>query len=450
MASPGSLAAPLAQRGSSDLQVVTGLLLVTVSCCLLLYLFPYRATALVSLALMFAISLWRWDLALAFQINGFMLVAFTWSHIGITGLGLVAPSLIVGAGLAFYMLQNRPLFTRSSLYLGILILLPLMTFSLLYSADQSYGMRRVVQYAVINLVSFSVVFLTSDLQLLRRLLKAILGFGLIIAAIALADQLFFSGSSGARYELFGVNPIWFGRGIGLTVVVLLALSSAAEHPLRHLMRWLLLIPLFYVLVSAGSRGPLFSCGITVVVYLWWQLAHRSLALKLGAIALLGAAALLLIGQFADTAIATRISTVQASGRDISALYRIAAAGLALELFARNIWLGVGAGGFNAFHFIKYPHNLILEFMCEYGLLGLTLLLVLATATVRLIRRAARLVKLVPEAKPIYRAFVLILLYAFLNAQFSGALTGNNWLWLGMGGLLALTAILEHKSPPTRG
>lgn len=427
-----------------DFRLLVTLTLLTVSLCGLLYVAPHPTIAVASILALFALSLWRWELVIAFRVSGVVLIGFSLTHLGVAGLTVPLLFVIATLGLAAQMIFEPRVYTRSFLYRGVLLFGLLIALSLIYSADQAYGLRRLGEYTLVNLLIFSVVFIAPNQRALRRLLYAICGFGLAVAFVSLIDLWIFTDSAGIRYGLLYGNPIWYGRSIGLTMILLLALTPEGEHPLRQLVRWLLLLPLLFLLAEAGSRGPIVATGISFSLYLWWRLKSKRLSVRLSILALALLGAFLVSSLFSESAIVARVSRLESGGIDYSSLHRLTAYGLAIELFLKHPLLGIGAGGFSAFHFVRYPHNLFLEVACEYGLVGLTLLGALITATVRLTRRVSRMVKRVPAALPLYRSLVLILVFAFVNAQVSGSITGNNWLWIGAGGLLALAATLEHQ------
>jgi O-antigen ligase len=58
--------------------------------------------------------------------------------------------------------------------------------------------------------------------------------------------------------------------------------------------------------------------------------------------------------------------------DTSALERLNNYHLATQLFLQHPYLGIGIGGFNYSTGIIYVHNIFLEILCEFGIVGLIL------------------------------------------------------------------------------
>ena len=90
----------------------------------------------------------------------------------------------------------------------------------------------------------------------------------------------------------------------------------------------------------------------------------------------------------------------------------------LELALKNIWFGNGIGSFgilflNADEYY-YPHNLLLEFYIEYGIIGVLLFML----PVLLILRKSSL-----------NYITIATAFYFINSMFSGDIVGNNFLFI---------------------
>jgi O-antigen ligase len=275
-----------------------------------------------------------------------------------------------------------------------------------------------------------------------------------ISAFVLVEQLV-SGEvettiAPGRETLFDLNPILLGRSsaAGLIVAVYLALVSRT--------RWLRLsalavIPLLAVsLLAAGSRGPVLGLAFGLLALLPLVLRERAsrrrfLPLVLGVIAAFLLVQELVPGQSVERA----GSIILASGSTISSNGRTELWSTAYERFKDDPLLGVGPGGFAAVAPAFYPHNLFLEVGVELGLVGIVLLVAILAFGANDLVRAWRTGT---GADRQDAALVLALLVAaFLNSLFSGALQTNSPLWLAIGlGLgLALRASEPLRRPRTR-
>jgi O-antigen ligase len=271
-----------------------------------------------------------------------------------------------------------------------------------------------------------------------------------ISAFVLVQQLV-SGEvettiAPGRETLFDLNPILLGRSsaVGLIVAVYLALVSRT--------RWLRLsalavIPLLAVsLLAAGSRGPVLGLAFGLLALLPFVLRERAtrrrlLPLVLGVIVALFLVQELVPGQSVERA----GSIILASGSTISSNGRTELWSTAYEHFKEDPLLGVGPGGFAALAPALYPHNLFLEVGVELGLVGIVLLVAILAFGASDLARAWRTGT---DADRQDAALVFALLIAaFLNSLFSGALQTNSPLWLAIG--LGLGLALRVSEPLRR-
>jgi O-antigen ligase len=124
--------------------------------------------------------------------------------------------------------------------------------------------------------------------------------------------------------------------------------------------------------------------------------------------------------------------------DTSSGERVQLFGLAITLFETHPVLGVGPEGFDVLspHYLSpieadvYPHNAILQFAAEYGLVGLALFLVLVGLAVT--RKLPRLTSIT--------AIRVLFAFAFLNAMVSGNVFNDRELW----GYLMLLALIDVR------
>ncbi|MCK4857616.1 MAG: O-antigen ligase family protein [candidate division Zixibacteria bacterium] len=422
-------------------------LLVTSIAVLSIYLAPQQALAVTSLFCLLILSLWRLELALAFQVSGFILVGFSWGSLGFAGYTLALLFAIIGCGYGVHLYRFGARLKKGFIPTAVALVFALMLVGFLYTPAPGPALEKIAMYVILNVALFGIVILGKDLKLLLRLLWAIAGFGLVLAVASYIDILFFRDALTSRYAFGADNPIWFSRSMGLTAILLLSLSRNVRNQGYHLFKWVIVVCLLYLMIVSGSRGPMLSLIVTVVIFLLWSNRRRSVVRQATYIGVFIAAVLLLQSMLPETVITGRLTTVGQGGPDISLIQRIREWQLAVELFRQHPLTGVGTAGF-LHHQFRYPHNIFLEFAAEHGIAGLALLLGMLAAVVRYCWRLRVALRGNERAMIIYRSFTLILIYAFLNAQVSGSITGNSWLWLGMGGIWALVSYLHYYAPPS--
>ena len=121
-------------------------------------------------------------------------------------------------------------------------------------------------------------------------------------------------------------------------------------------------------------------------------------------------------------------------------------GNAIELWIRDIphfLFGSGAGGYAALfprRDFRYPHNLFLEVISEFGIIGLVLFLSHAIIAVKDVVRHFRKNYSQPEV-----LWLGATLTVFFSAMFSGDINDNRLIWFFLSGLLAAVHLGNSES-----
>jgi hypothetical protein len=273
-----------------------------------------------------------------------------------------------------------------------------------------------------------------------RFLRALLWLQLAIALTAVWNWF-------SQYYVFrdnrlvtlGMNPIWTARHAGLGIVIILGLRAMGR------MRLVVMIPalvlLVWVFLRTGSRGPLVAIAVTLC---YWAItatrARRSPGLTRGM--WIGAA----VAVFGAIVMVQRTAGLFAAGRRVSNLVRARLLEVSIDALSSVSLRGLGTGGFPSLFRLPddryYPHNIFLEVLLENGLIGLALLLgFLALVFWRWRRWGRRLrarpeVPVAAEAVALHRVVGAVLIYALANAQFSGDIWVNEWVWVTAGMIVA--------------
>jgi O-antigen ligase len=218
-----------------------------------------------------------------------------------------------------------------------------------------------------------------------------------------------------------------------------------------------LIPIALVVaLASGSRGPLLV--LVVLVALWgirslarprtvdWRVAGVIAGVALASIVVLSFVArdlpTLSLRQFAGFTAFVQgglAGDPGASGSDTSSATRVSLYGLAVSLFEGRPIVGVGTAGFEALSPRSlgpidagaYPHDAVLQFAAEYGIVGVTLFISLVL--VALSRR-------LPQGRSAFALRALFLFY-LLNAMVSGDIFSDRETW----GLLLLLLLLDLRT-----
>jgi|GEM_PF-4020040 len=321
---------------------------------------------------------------------------------------------------------------RDPIVLWALVFGAVLAAGLLWTPSPWYGHLKVMAYLMTNLALLGggmVMALPHDPEdaavrdgRIDRFLIAAIVCAVLIALVGLANwQLKFY-----RYEyrllVLGINAIWLARTMGLAILAMFALS--AYRRARPQVLLLAAAPIVAVLALSGSRGPIIA--LVCVTALWALVFHRTTPAR-RAWLLAGtcvAAALL----FAAMPEAYRERFLNPVSRDLSGSIRLQLLRVVWKALSHVFGAGIGTGGFSDILRMgdvrMYPHNIFAEIGIENGIAGL---IALGGFLVAAVARGMR-----HRADPRMLILLLAFFFALANAQVSGDITSNEWIWLFAG------------------
>lgn len=309
----------------------------------------------------------------------------------------------------------------------------------LYSPDPELALARAINWALLGFVPLGLAAyrVGSDLRYVRQMLWTFFGLGALVVLLGL-PQL----SSDARLEVLQADTINVARAALLVPLLAVVFVFHRGGLLLHVATIALIPAAFVVALASGSRGPLLALGLLAVVAgIRRLLRARSMDRRMaGAVVGIAAASMLIgsvtaaslppeslerftgFGQFAESALAGELNT---STGDTSAGARVTLFAAAVTIFAEHPLLGVGTAGYEALgpRFLSpdetfdYPHNAILQFAAEYGIIGLAIYL--AFIGLALLRR-------LPEGGA--GAVRVLLLFFLLGAMISSNPLDDRAFW----------------------
>jgi O-antigen ligase len=318
----------------------------------------------------------------------------------------------------------------------------------LYAQDQSSAVARVGQWWLLVVAP---LMAAPRVAMKRAYLLQFLGAIAIVSLIAITLAITQTPAlpTDERLSVLGDNTIQSARA-----VLLLPLIAAAYFlGMSGSSSWLAL-PLLpigaYGAVATGSRGPLLAFVATIAMLIVGTTRGRQGSgriLVFGAAGILTVAALLAAVSFLPSASLQRIGLLFASiGGDTtpggSIDTRASLFGLAVSAFEAHPLIGVGTGGFATiardtvtFAGYEYPHNTVLQFAAELGIVGASLAVYIV---------ALALLARTPQTVAWLAVRALGAFYV-LNALVSGALYDERMLW----GLLFLLLCAPVPAAATR-
>jgi O-antigen ligase len=333
----------------------------------------------------------------------------------------------------------------------------------LYAADSAFALEVALNWIVLAALPFLAAFqLARDPRFVRQFLWSLFALGVAVTVVGLWLLPQVGAWPTDRLIVFGAHTIRVGQAALLVPIVGFAFVLPTTKPPARLVYLALIPPALLVAASSGSRGPLIMAAITIAILAIRRLVgrlrahqHRPLTIAPIRIAVIGTIGILLISLLQPSAVVNllpesatdRFGTVSEiiaglAGQDLeqtapdeSTADRLIAYAAAVDLFNSNPILGRGTASFTTWAATSelsdwapdaaYPHNIILQFAAENGIIGLVVLVVVLFSAFR---------GLLPRShNPTWNAILVLLVFFLLNSLVSSGIIDNKPLW----GLVAL-------------
>lgn len=387
-------------------------------------------------------------LAIAFTGNNIIYFAFDHLNISMRYPEVMSYMAILTLAACFYLFKN---YADKDIRLGKLFsisiaIVVLLMIGVLYSSDRTYGMFKITFYFIYNLPLFVVAsFYRYDFPGIEKILFFTLLIGIVLSYFsfqAAAESLFFKFM---RFRLSDdVGPLNLSRGAALSIV------SAFYFLVRFrsiALKLLVVAAMAFVvapLVWTGSRAPLLGLLLTGILFYLLQ-PSQSLIRKISFFIVSFTGGVFVILRFAGH-VATRMSTPVME--EASAAFRVLAWIQSLQDFASSPLLGIGTGSFyleTLFVPLIYPHNLILELMCENGIFGLVAILIFIgfCGVYGLKSIKAFYDSNNPQATQLSIVALCLFANSLWNAMFSGHISANFMVWFSAGLIWAMHSTYKY-------
>jgi O-antigen ligase len=273
-------------------------------------------------------------------------------------------------------------------------------------------------------------------------------FYILLAVTCLLALLSFFGQSiteraDGRMTALGGGPIVFARWMGFGIITLLFIPVK----IKYIYKYSLILIFFILALATGSRGPILGLFLTGFVYVFLNFNRVIVRISLGVFLVISV--LVFSGvekQIAKLGNSKRvfmnISKKGGSKQSTSTRNNLA---IGSFLLLQNYPLGVGAGNWQLItnklsptHLmpLEYPHNLVLEVACEYGIQTVLLLLLLFLYVFHLSYH--KMIKYKNDKTSFYPLLFYLFLFFFLNSLVSGMLNDSRLLFV------VISCIIIHK------
>lgn len=306
-----------------------------------------------------------------------------------------------------------------------------------YTVSPHYGGTKLLEFLGLGGgLFFAAPLLFADERDLRDLTLGTVLFGMVVAASSLSFS-----ATGAMAMGANASHIGKGQAIGLATLLLLY-APVADRRLKALILLVCIPWLALGLVSAETRGPLFSLLLVLLLSLFVPALRSPLVsrkqMALAAVALAGAVMLLSAFWFYGAEAfkfrykATElIALLQGSGEaQGTAVERLEFYRAAWRAWLQRPLFGWGVGGWSMVYwnqdFRQYPHNLFFEVLVEEGLMGIAALFLLLRSVFGPLCASVR------KVSALFPALLPCLIYLLSIAMFSGDLDDDRFLWFWCG------------------
>lgn len=324
-----------------------------------------------------------------------------------------------------------------------------------YAPNTEWAVVKSLKFALFNTLLFLGPFiLIRTRKESRAMLNIYLCYGLCIALFIIGQLLFRFGStisltSVTRLSVLSASPIGAGRVLSIcsAMSAILIISDLGNK------RWwgMALVVFLIAAILTGSRGPALSLVAAVALLgmiIGGQARRRTLFIMALLVTVAG-----LVMLFAPEGITYRYKLLMATDltltrqglRPFSTItHRIQLWSMALSLWTqdvRHFLLGDGTSGYARlfpWRDFRYPHNLPLELLAEYGLVGAGVFSLHIWTTFK--RTYRRFKERLGREELMWLAGLMTF---FFSTLVSGDLVNNRFLWFFMGGLVSTISI---KSP----
>ena len=326
----------------------------------------------------------------------------------------------------------------------IMLIIYILISLILFSTNRSYGQGKLFFLLhSLSLMYLPIIF--NNKNVISYSLKAISISGIFLLVLCIFAHLNLINNTtanfGDRFSVLGMNPIYLARYLMLSIIVNIFFAvdlfkNGRKFYLSSLLILLSFAQLFFTL-SSGSRGPLIG---GILGFLFWAVLANKLKIKqLFIAALILIILIVAIYQIIPQTLIERLLSKNVSGQSSSTIRIIANLG-AINFFLSNPIQGIGFGSYQfgggIFSSLNYPHNIFTEILSELGLIGFLLWLLILFEVYKMFSSQKK--------SKYYYVLGAILIASFINANLSGHIGYNKFLWFSFGLIYANYHNLKNK------
>lgn len=341
-------------------------------------------------------------------------------------------------GVAFYILKTKKrIFPPINRMIALqFIFLALLFLGIFWAPDRSYAINKTHHFLSLNIVPFiGVFYFLNDTERLKRL-----AYSVAIGAIFMALSGYYFLHIGAFKEgwlaTFTTSSIGYGRTAGTAVIFIIGYMCFVK---ANLFKKSLAIPIVLLLLSSsilcGQRGVLVALVIGVFALFFSRLDFRNIRGVLKIIISFVFIMMLLAMLFhylPEERIWRYTQMWKSPAEDPGFKARVELFTRGIKLFSTSPIIGIGTGGFRSGEVGTWTHNIFLETMVEWGIIGLSIFCVFVFLTSKYALKLIRTSEFPESIRNLTTILFSCFIFYLAGAQVSCNISDNARIWLFSG------------------
>ncbi|CAG1769316.1 hypothetical protein BAC3_00197 [uncultured bacterium] len=424
----------------------------------ILFLKPIYFIALVGIMVVLPLFVIYPEVGLVFYATSLGFIDPIFDSLGVpSGLRALPIALLLAAMLMFFVLRKKTGIRLGALPIvstgiGILFLL-----GLTWTPSPEYGYWKAQAYVLYNLlIMFGLISFLGEKERLVRIVYTAAFLGVIYSLIGFFFlPSFLKGSLGIDQFSIPIltatdegDPVGLAYSLGVFILALILLIEISHSKMQKFFFLISVIGLLFLLLNTSERGPTFSLFLTFVLYLY-SVSKAPHYKKILILFVLGVVFYLFFSQLPPVAQDRYLEMLQGRGHQLDMNYqggRMEIMRVTMQAIKTHFLKGLGTGGFSHLYYLadvrSYPHNLILEMILEFGVLGLITIGIFLFFNIKVVFAVINTRKPLTKDNLILIWASLIFVYCFINSMISFDVPGNKLLWFASG--LLWTVYITNK------
>ena len=289
-----------------------------------------------------------------------------------------------------------------------------------------YGLHKFISFSLIVMPSCYIAIEVLNKQDINKFLWILVGVSTFLLLLGLSELDQISSLEGGRMTALGGGPIVFGRWMIIAVLIIVFNKNKYSNYLY------LLVPLFlFMSFTAGSRGPLYS--FVIILLLYFLFSFRKNFIRIVLFSFLGILSITTLSLTEKDKGAGSQSTSRIFNTSINPYARVDRVVRSIKLIPEAP-LGVGIGNWaqesNKFSDLSHPdkeyaHNIFLELINESGIVVLLLFIILLIT----ILDSSLFLLFFQKNYYFSRLIFILFLYLFINSLVSGDIVDNRFMFI---------------------